>query len=173
MKKTLVETAIFAMLVALMFGSKELMALLPNIHLIGVFIVAATIAYRWKALYPIYGFVLLEGLLGGFSPWWVPYLYVWTVLWAAAMFIPKNLPKWLAPIICSIVCGLHGFCYGLLYAPAQALMFGLDFEGMVAWVIAGIFPFDIIHGISNLVCGALLIWPIAQVLKKADKLARN
>lgn len=172
MKKALVETAIFAMLSALMFGSKELMALLPNIHLIGVFIVATTIVYRWKALYPIYGFVFLEGLIGGFSLWWLPYLYIWTVLWGAAMLIPKKLPKWLASIVCCIVCGLHGFCYGTLYAPAQALMFGLDAQGMLAWIIAGI-PYDVIHGISNIVCGAVLILPIVQVLSTADKLARN
>ena len=166
------ETAIFAMLAALMFGSKELMALLPNIHLIGVFIVATTIVYRWKALYPIYGFVFLEGLIGGFSLWWLPYLYIWTVLWGAAMLIPKKLPKWLASIVCCIVCGLHGFCYGTLYAPAQALMFGLDAQGMLAWIVAGI-PYDVIHGVSNIVCGAVLILPIVQVLSKADKLARN
>jgi hypothetical protein len=155
-----------------MFGSKELMALLPNIHLIGVFIVATTIVYRWKALYPIYGFVFLEGLIGGFSLWWLPYLYIWTVLWGAAMLIPKKLPKWSASIVCCIVCGLHGFCYGTLYAPAQALMFGLDAQGMLAWIIAGI-PYDVIHGISNIVCGAVLILPIVQVLSTADKLARN
>lgn len=172
MKVRLVEIAIFAMLTAFMFASKQIMALLPNIHLIGVFIVAATAVYRWKALFPIYGFVFLEGLLGGFSPWWIPYLYIWAVLWAMAMLIPKKAPKKVKiPLYC-LVCGLHGFAYGIIYAPAQALLFGLDFKGMLAWIAAG-FPFDAIHGVSNLICGAILIWPIVEVLSHTDRLARK
>ncbi|MEE0982392.1 MAG: hypothetical protein U0K91_11960, partial [Acutalibacteraceae bacterium] len=56
-KLTVKEVAIFAMLGALMYASKVLMDLLPNIHLIGTFIVAFTVVYRRKALYPIYIFV--------------------------------------------------------------------------------------------------------------------
>jgi len=41
-------------------------------------------------------------------------------------------------------------------------MFGLDFQGMIAWIIAGI-PFDITHGISNFFCGMLIV-PIIKVL---------
>lgn len=173
MKIRLVEIAIFAMLTALMFGSKQIMALLPNIHLIGVFIVAATVVYKWKALFPIYGFVFLEGLLAGFSPWWVMYLYVWAVLWALAMLIPRKAPKWLLPILCSLVCGLHGFGFGTLCAPTQALFFGLDLEGMLAWIAAGFLSFDVIHGISNLISGALICPVIILVLSQAEKIAKG
>jgi len=38
---------------------------------------------------------------------------------------------------------------------------------MIAWIIAG-FPFDLIHGTSNLVCG-LLIVPIVLILQKLEK----
>ena len=77
------------------------------------------------------------------------------------------MPKKLAPIVYIIVCGLHGFLYGVIYAPSQALLFGLDFKGMIAWIVSG-FPFDIIHGISNLCLGVLIV-PIAVVLKKTQK----
>jgi len=165
------ETVIFAMLGALMYMSKLLMDALPNIHLIGVFIVAITVVYRKKALYPIYIFVLIAGLLGGFSAWWVPYLYIWTVLWGMIMLLPKNLPPKAAPVIYMVVCSLHGFIYGILYAPAQALMFGLDFKGMLAWIAAG-FPFDITHGISNFLCGSLIV-PLIHAIRLADKAAKN
>ncbi len=171
MKINIKETVIFAMLGALMYMSKLLMDALPNIHLIGVFIVAITVIYRKKALYPIYIFVLMAGLLGGFSAWWVPYTYIWTVLWGMTMLLPKKLPKKAEPLIYMAVCSLHGFLYGILYAPAQALMFGLDFNGMIAWIVAG-FPFDVTHGISNFLCGALIV-PIIRAIRLADKTAKN
>ena len=62
MKLTVRETAIFAMLGTLMYASKMIMEIAPNIHLIGVFTIAFTVVYRKKALYPVYIFVLLTGL---------------------------------------------------------------------------------------------------------------
>ena len=80
------------------------------------------------------------------------------------MLLPKNLPIKAKMIICPIVCALHGFLYGTLYAPAQAILFGLDFSGMIAWIIAGL-PFDIIHGISNLIVGMLIV-PFSELIRK-------
>lgn len=165
------EIAIFGMLGALMYASKVIMELLPNIHLIGVFIVAITVVYRKKALYPIYIFVLLAGLLNGFGTWWLPYLYIWLPLWLVTMLLPKNLSGKKAVVIYMVVCSLHGFLYGTLYAPAQALLFGLDFKSMLAWIVAGL-PYDAIHGVSNFLCGILIV-PIIELLKKAEKLVRK
>ena len=97
MKLTVRETAIFAMLGTLMYASKMIMEIAPNIHLIGVFTIAFTVVYRKKALYPVYIFVLLTGLFSGFASWWIPYLYIWTVLWGFVMLLPKKLPKKLRP----------------------------------------------------------------------------
>ena len=77
------ETVLFAMLAAVMFCSKILLEFLPNIHLLGVLTMVYTIVFRYKALYPIYLYVIIQGLWLGFSVWWVPYLYVWTVLWGS------------------------------------------------------------------------------------------
>lgn len=169
MRITVRETAIFGLLGALMYASKLLMEMLPNIHLIGVFIIALTVVYRTKALYPIYTFILLTGMTGGFSLWWMPYLYIWAVLWAAVMLLPKNLPPRIAPFVYMLLCGLHGLCYGILYAPAQALMFGLSFEGMLAWIAAGL-PFDITHGVSNFFCGALIV-PLIHAIRLAERVS--
>lgn len=155
------------MIGALMYGSKVLLDLLPNIHLIGVFIVAVTVVYRRRALYPVYVFVLLTGLFNGFSTWWLPYLYIWTALWGMTMLIPKKLPPKAKPFVYAGVCALHGFLYGTLYAPAQALIFGLDFRGMISWIVAGL-PFDAIHGVSNFCCG-MLICPIITVIERCRK----
>lgn len=170
MKINIKETAVFAMLGTLMYASKVLMQALPNIHLLGMLIMTITLVYRAKALYPIYIYVFLEGLMGGFSTWWIPYLYVWTVLWGVTMLLPKNMPNKVKPIVYIIVCALHGFLFGVLYAPVQALVFGLDFKGMIAWIAAG-FTFDVIHGISNLLCGTL-ICPLVSLLKRIEKITQ-
>lgn len=167
MKLTVKELTIFSMLGAVMYASKMIMEFAPNIHLLGVFTIAFTVVYRKKALYPIYIYVILNGMFAGFNMWWVPYIYLWTVLWGITMLLPKSMPKAVAPIVYMVVCALHGFAYGMLYAPAQALMFGLNFDGMIAWIIAGL-PFDMIHGISNFFCGILIV-PIITVLRLAEK----
>ena len=169
MKLNVKEITVFGMLGALIFALKKVMEFAPNVHLVGVFIVAITVVYRKKALYPLYIYIFLDGLFGGFSTWWLPYLYIWTVLWGTVMLLPKNINLKIQPIIYMIICALHGFLYGTLYAPAQALFFNLDFEGTIAWIIAGL-PYDLIHGVSNFICG-LLIVPIISILKKVDKYA--
>ena len=161
------ELALFPMFAALMVASKYVMEILPNIHLIGMFVMLFTVVYRVKALIIIYIFAGIMGLLNGFSVWWVPYLYIWTILWAMTMVIPKNLPKWAGFIIYPIVCSLHGFLYGILYSPFQALAFGYTLEQTFVWIASG-FPFDLIHGISNFAMG-FLVYPLAEVIKKAQK----
>ena len=167
-KTTVREMIIFSMLGAIMFCSKLLMDALPNIHLIGALTMIYTLVYRKKALYPIYIFAILTGLYGGFGLWWVPYLYIWTILWGVTMLLPKKLNEKWGTIIYPAVCALHGLAYGTLYAPAQAILFGLDFDGMIAWIVAG-FPFDLIHAAGNLVAG-LLILPLVKLLRRLEKM---
>lgn len=171
MKLTTRETAVFGMLGAVMFASKMLMELLPNIHLLGVLTVAYTVVYRRKALYPIYIYVLINGIFCGFAAWWFAYLYVWLILWGAVMLLPRDMPKKLQPAVYMAVCAAHGFLFGTLCAPAQALLFGLNFEGMAAWIVAGL-PFDVVHGVSNFLCG-VLIMPVVFVLRLAEQNAGN
>lgn len=167
MKLKVKEITLFGILGALMYASKVAMQFLPNIHLIGTFIVASTVVFRKKALYPIYVYVFLEGLFGGFTAWWVPYLYVWALLWGAVMLLPKNMPEKAKPIVYAVVCSLHGFLFGTLFAPVQAILFHLDFPKMLTWIAAGL-PFDAIHGISNLLLG-FLIMPLVSLLSRAQK----
>lgn len=161
------EICIFGILGALMFVSKIVMEALPNIHLLGMLTMTYTIVFRKKALIPIYTYVLLNGLFAGFSAWWVPYLYIWTVLWGITMLLPKNMPKVIACMVYPIVCALHGLFFGALYAPVQALMFGFTFEQTLTWIATG-FTFDIIHTFGNFTVG-LLIFPVSESLKKLTK----
>ncbi len=161
------EMAVFAMLGALMFASRIIMAVLPNIHIIGLLIIVCTLTYRSRALIPIYLYVFLEGVLAGFSPWWVPYLYIWTLLWGATMLLPKKMPVWLCSVMYPLLGSLHGLLFGVLYAPAQALLYGLTFEETLAWIAAGL-TFDILHMIGNF-CAGLFILPLYRVMQRLEK----
>ena len=162
------EITVFAMFGTLMFCSKKIMEVLPNIHLLGMFIMVFTIVYRKKALVPIYLYVLLDGIFVGFNVWWVPYLYIWAILWAITMLLPRKMPGKVASIVYPVVCGLYGFAFGTLYSPAHALMFGMDMKQLIAWIISGL-TFDAMHCLGNF-CAGLLVLPLSELLKKIEKL---
>lgn len=165
------EITVFGMLGALMYASQVAMSMLPNIHLLGVFTVAITLVYRKKALYPIYVYVLLSGIFNQFALWWVPYLYLWLILWGATMLVTRSLPPTMPTRarlwIYAGLCALHGLLFGTMYAPFQALAFGLSLKSTIAWIVAGL-PWDAVHGASNLVLG-LLILPLANLLTRLQK----
>ena len=152
------------MLGTLMFCSKIIMEVLPNVHLLGTLTMVYPIVLRKKALFPIYVYVLLNGLYAGFNMWWVPYLYIWTLLWGITMLLPRQMPKKVACVVYPAVCGLHGIAFGMLYAPAQALMMKLNWEQTLAWIATGI-PWDLLHGAGNLVMG-LLVLPLSTRLAR-------
>lgn len=167
MKLTTREITIFAMLGTVMYVSKMIMEIAPNIHLLGTFTIAFTVVYGKKALYPIYIYVILNGIFCGFAMWWIPYLYIWTILWGVTMLLPKKMSKTKQALVYMVVCAAHGFLFGILYAPVQAVFFGLNFKGMIAWIAAGL-PWDFVHGVSNFFCGALIM-PIVSILRLAEK----
>lgn len=169
-KLSVKEITLFAMLGAIMYCSDIFMEMLPNIHLVGVLTVVYTIVFRKKALIPIYLYVLLTLLTSGFGMWSLPYLYLWFILWVMVMILPKNMPVWLGWFVYPFVCMLHGLSFGILYAPAHALIMGLSFEGMIAWIVSGL-GFDILHAIGNF-AGGLLIIPLATLLKMLKKQAK-
>lgn len=83
------------------------------------------------------------------------------------MLLPKKMPKKIQPIVYMAVCAMHGFLFGTLYAPAQAILYGMNLKTTIAWIIAGL-PWDCIHGISNFFCGILIV-PIISTLRIAEK----
>ena len=163
-KLTLKELLVLVIFGVILFVSKQIMEFLPNIHPVAMFIAVFTLVYRSKALISIYVYAFLIGLLNGFNLWWYPYLYIWTILWGMIMLIPKKLSPTKTVVLASIMCALHGILYGTLYAPFQALAFGLNFEGTLAWIVAG-FPWDVIHMCGNIAM-SFLIAPLYKVLKK-------
>ncbi len=167
MKRFLKYLVFFAIMGTLIFVLKFIMMPLPNIHPVGVLIVSLTVVFRAKALIPIYIYIFLDGIFFG-GLWWIPYLYIWAMLWLFAMLLPKNMPKGIAMPVYMVVCGLHGLLFGVLYAPYQALLFGLNFEATLTWIAMGI-PFDITHAIANFVMGSLIL-PLIVAFKYSKKI---
>lgn len=163
MSNHIFEMVLFAMLGTLMFCSKIIMEALPNIHLLGMLVMLYTVVFRFKALIPIYLYVIIQGIYAGFAEWWMPYIYVWTVLWGMTMLLPKKMPRRVAMIVYPAVCALHGFAFGIIYAPGQALLYGFNFEQTLAWIASG-FYFDILHGVSNIFTGTLVL-PFSELLR--------
>lgn len=159
--------AVFAMLGTMLFCGDILMEWAPNIHFVGMLTMTYTLVYREKALIPIYVYVVLNGVYAGFALWWVPYLYLWTILWGVTMLLPRNMPRRVAIPVYMAVCALHGLCFGTLYAPFQAVAFGLNFEKTLAWIVAGL-PFDAIHAMGNLAAGTLIV-PLSDLLRRLEK----
>lgn len=166
-KITLYELIVLSMLGAVMFVSDLAMEALPNIHLVAMLIVLTTALFRYKALVSIYIYVMITGVFYGFALWWIAYLYIWLFPFFLTLLIPKRAPEGVKLIFYPVITTLHGLMFGILYAPAQALIYGLDFEGMIAWIVAG-FVFDIIHALGNLVLG-LLVYPLEVSLRKILK----
>lgn len=169
MKLKLKDIVLLALLAALMCVGDFAMEWLPNVHFVGVFIVVTTVVYRKYALLSIFVYWIVSGLVEGISLWWIPKIYIWSLLWVGIMLIPKSLSEKVKNVLYVAVCTLHGFLsFGVLYAPAQALITGLDFKGTIAWIIAGL-PFDVTQCIGNLVLGSLVIYPMIKILKRTDK----
>ncbi|MBQ6717369.1 MAG: hypothetical protein IJN22_00570 [Clostridia bacterium] len=169
MKLKLKDIVLLALLAALMCVGDFAMEWLPNVHFVGVFIVVTTVVYRKYALLPIFVYWIVSGFVEGISLWWIPKIYIWSLLWVGIMLIPKSLSEKVKNVLYVAVCTLHGFLsFGVLYAPAQALITGLDFKGTIAWIIAGL-PFDVTQCIGNLVLGSLVIYPMIKILKRTDK----
>ena len=164
---TIREIALFGMLGALMMVSDIVMNFIPNVHLVGVTTVVLTVVYRWKALFPIYVYVLLIGLCEGAGLWFT-YCYVWAILWGMVMLLPKRMPPWLAPVAYALVCGLHGFAFGFLLIPYQMALVSFTFQQALVWWQVGFFTADIPHGIGNLV-GSTLIVPMVTLIRKLDR----
>ena len=166
------ELVIFALLGTIMFISDQLMEFLPNIHILGLLIITYTLIFRVKAVIPIYVYVFLSGVFAGFAFWWIPYLYVWTVLWAVTLLLPKDLVnKKTGYIVYPAVCFLHQLSFGILYAPNDALFLNLRGEALLGWIIMGT-TFNIVPALANMLLGLFTI-RLTKLLKKVLKTANK
>ena len=136
------------------------MSYLPNIEPVSLFVMLFAVVFGWKALYPIYLYVLMEIMLYGVNFWNINYLYIWTILAVAAIFMRRlQNPVWWA-----LLSGLFGLAFGLLCSPVYMVVGGSVSYG-IRWWLAGI-PFDIPHAIGNFVIALVLFIPLRNLVSK-------
>jgi len=144
---------------ALMFASQVAMSFIPNVHLVGLFIIVTSLLFGWEAFYSVILFIFLEGITYGFGLWWFSYLYVWPLLALAVNLLRKNE----SVIIWAIVAAAHGLCFGALCSIPYFFMGGSAMA--FSYWVAGI-PFDIVHCISNFAVTLILLKPLSKVIKR-------
>ncbi len=159
MKLTLRQIALFGVLGALTFGAKVAMSGLPNIEPVSLMVMLFAVVFGWKGLYPVYLYVMMEVLLYGINLWNINYLYIWAVLFAAALLLRRlKNPLWWA-----LLSGTFGMAFGLLCSPVYMAIGGFDYG--IRWWLAGL-PFDVPHAIGNFVIALVLFFPLRKLLTK-------
>lgn len=153
------ELILLALLAAMMLATQVALAALPNIHLVGVFVILAALLFGWRSLYSVYVFVLAEGLIYGFGMWFVNYLYIWTVLTVIAIIFRKIRSLW----FWTAVAGIFGLLFGALCAIPYFFIGG--WKAAFSYWVAGI-PFDLIHCVSNGALTAILLIPLYRLCCK-------
>lgn len=166
-----VELAAFALFAAILFLLRYSLQMIPNVHPLAMLMAAFTLVWRARALIPIYLYVAIEMIVGGFGFMGWLYLYAWLPLWLAVMACAKwfdcrpSMPRRAKAMILMFVCAAHGLLFGLLSAPLHMLMFGpRTWQAFAAYVIAGLW-FDVVHAVGNFAV-AVLVLPMAALLQK-------
>ena len=150
---------LFGILGALTFSAKYIMSFLPNIEPASLMVMLFAVVFGWKALYPIYLYVLMEVLLYGINLWNINYLYIWLIL-AVCAILMRRLKN---PIWWALLSGTFGMAFGLLCSPVYAVIGGWNYA--IRWWLSGI-AFDIPHAVGNFVIALVLFVPLRKLLTR-------
>ena len=162
MKLTVRELVFLALCTAAMFVSQVALSFLPNIELVSLLVIVYTHAFRRKVLYILYVFALLEGLLYGFTTWWLTYLYVWTILAGLAWAFRRME----SPLGWAVLSGAFGLAFGALCELVYLPIIGPR-AALGAWV-SGI-PFDLAHCFGNFVAALALDRPLSRLMQRLTR----
>ena len=158
-KLTIREITLFAVLGALTFALQVVMAPLPNIEPVSLLVMIFAAVFGWKSLYPIYIFVVMEILFYGISTWNIYYLYVWTVLALAAIFMRKQAN----PLAWALLGAVYGLFFGALCGIVDIFIGGFGYAA-AKWV-SGI-PFDLLHCGGNFGMALILFKPLRGIVER-------
>lgn len=153
------EITVLALLAALLVAQQVALSALPNVELVTMLVILATVHLGWKVLLSVAVFIILEGFVYGFGMWWLNYLYVWPILVVLVM----ALRQYSHPALWAVVAGVYGLLFGVLCSVPYFLTGG--WAAGITYIIAGI-PYDITHCIGNTVLTALLFYPLDKVFAR-------
>ena len=165
MKANTREICLYGIFGAITFILKLVMAPLPNIEPVSLLLIAYTITFGIKVIYPLAIYVLLEIIIYGFGIWSVGYLYIWLVLVVTVLSI-YNITQSTNALLWAIISGIFGFLIGVLYIPLYVITGGTTMA--FNWWLAG-FPYDAVHGVANFVICLVMIKPLTKLLFMLNK----
>ncbi len=155
---TILEMVLFGMLAALTFALQVVMSPLPNIEPVSLLVMLFAVTFGWKAMYPIYIFVVMEILYYGISLWNIYYLYIWAILAIAAI----SMRKVESSLLWALLAAVFGLLFGALCGIVDAFM-GIAYA-VSKWAMG--IPFDIAHCVGNFIITLLLFRPLRRLLQK-------
>ena len=158
-KLTTFEIVLFGVLGALTFAAKWVMSALPNIEPVSLMIMLFAVTFGWKALYPVYIFVVMEILYYGFNIWNIYYLYVWAILAVATLLLRKHQ----SALVFAILAAVFGLLFGALCAIVDVCIGGVGYAA-AKWV-SGI-PFDVTHCVGNFAIALVAFTPLRKLMQK-------
>ncbi len=161
-KLNLKQITLFALLGVVLFVAQVILALIGNVELVTVLIIAYTVVFGLRALIPTYIFAFLEIVVYGFGVWNVMYLYVWAIL-VVLIYLLKTFEN---KIFFATIAAFYGLFFGTLCSIPYFVVGGASMG--IPWIINGI-PYDIIHCVSNFVLVYVAYNPIKNTLKKITK----
>lgn len=150
---------LFGILGGLTFALKVGMAVLPNIEPVSLLLLVFGTVMGFKALYPMYAYVVMEILCFGLGSWNICYLYVWLGPVLAGVLLRKMD----AALGWALVSGVFGLLFGALCGIVDIFIGGMGYAA-AKWV-SGI-PFDIAHCAGNFVLALVLFQPLRKLLEK-------
>lgn len=176
-KKTRITTkdiALIGMMIAVIEVCKFALANVPNIELTTFWIIMFTLYLGNRIFYVIPAFIIIEGAIYGFHIWVIMYLYAWPLLAFATMTMRRKNTY----LGCSLLACVFGLLFGLLgsipYIFTGAFDGGLmnGLRTAFTWWVAGI-PWDLVHGIGNLVIMLILYYPVSKAMQMANKIVEK
>ncbi len=152
---------LLSLLGALLFVSQVALSWLPNIEIVSILLITYTRVYGLKVLYPLYIFVMMEGLFYGFGQWFLNYLYVWLPL----VLVAWAFRRMSSPLGWAIISAIFGLMFGALCSILYLFMGGPSM--MVAYWVGGVW-FDLLHCGGNLLAALILTAPLYKLLNRLN-----
>lgn len=156
-KLSIKDISALSIMGALIFAAKIALAALPNISLNALLIILTAVFFGWKALYAVSVYIMLEGLVFGFGPWWLCYWYLWPTLAAIAVLMRKNS----SALIWAVAAAAFGLCFGALCSIPYLFIGGWAMA--LSYWVSGI-PFDLMHCGGNFVTTLVLYKPLYRAM---------
>ena len=161
------EITLIALLSASLTAGKLILSFVPNVEIVTLLLIVFTVSFGFKrTIITSIIFVTTEVLIYGFGTWIMGYYIIWPSLVLLTSLVMKMTRSEYA---FSILSGFFGATFGLFFAIYESLFYGWSYA--IPYWIRGI-PFDIIHGVSNLIIVIVLFKPLMRTMEIAKQKMR-